>query len=474
MSVNVLPMDHYLRSVVPSEMTSSWSTAALQAQAVAARTFAAYQRAHVASGSLYDTCDSTACQVYKGRRGYSSTGTVSTYETTATTNAVVATSGLAMYYGGGLALTQFSASNGGRTVASSLAYQVSKTDPYDAVPSGSPSRWSTTIPVTKIESTYPSTGRLKALRITKRDGISTWGGRISSVAIIGASGSTTVTGDAFRTAMGLRSVWWTVTSAPAVSAASFPKDLDGNSLGDVLAVDPSGRLELLSGNGKGGFTAKVIGSGWGGVGLVTNAGAWDGDNRHDVLARSSGTLYSYPSNGKGGFFPPVAVSSGWAGTDLLTSPGDFDGNGHTDLLSRTASTGELRLHRGNGKGGIFGSSVIGPGWNAFRLIAAGGDLTGDGKQDVVAVRSSDGTMVIYPGTGTGWFSAPVPVSGSWAGYTAMAGPGDVTGDGRDDLVARRASDGALVVFAGNDLGHLTPSSVASGTTTWASWTRWTP
>ena len=85
MSVNVLPMDHYLRSVVPSEMTSSWSTAALQAQAVAARTFAAYQKAHVASGSLYDTCDSTACQVYKGRRGYSSTGTVSTYETTATT-----------------------------------------------------------------------------------------------------------------------------------------------------------------------------------------------------------------------------------------------------------------------------------------------------------------------------------------------------------------------------------------------------
>ena len=292
--------------------------------------------------------------------------------------------------------------------------------------------------------------------------------------IIGASGSTTVTGDAFRTAMGLRSVWWTVTSAPAVSAAAFPKDLDGNTLADVLAVDPSGRLQLLSGNGNEDFTPKVIGSGWGAVGLVSNAGAWDGDNRHDVLARSSGTLYYYPSNGKGGFFPPVAIGSGWSGTDLVTGAGDFDGNGHTDFLARTSSTGELRLYRGNGKGGAAGSVVIGPGWNAFRLIAAAGDLTGDGRPDIVAVRASDGTMLVYPGTRTGWPSAPVTVAGSWSGYTAVTSPGDVTGDGRDDLVARRGSDGALVVFAGDDRGHLTQSSVVSGTATWASWSRWTP
>ena len=38
MSLNLLPLDEYLRSVVPSEMPASWPRAALEAQAVAART----------------------------------------------------------------------------------------------------------------------------------------------------------------------------------------------------------------------------------------------------------------------------------------------------------------------------------------------------------------------------------------------------------------------------------------------------
>jgi hypothetical protein len=41
-------------------------------------------------------------------------------------------------------------------------------------------------------------------------------------------------------------------------------------------------------------------------------------------------------------------------------------------------------------------------------------------------------------------------------------------------VARRTSDGALVVFAGNDMGALTQHSVVAGTATWAAWTHWTP
>ena len=183
------------------------------------------------AGSAYDLCDSTACQVYKGLAGYTSSGTLVPHEYTASTAAVTATTGLGVFYGGAPAFTQFGSSNGGQTVASSLAYQVSKADPYDNVPSGSSSRWTTSLSISKLERAYSTIGTLKALRIDKRDGINAWGGRISSVTIIGSAGSKTVTGDSFRSSMGLRSTWWTVTSPPATSAASWPKDLDGNEPG---------------------------------------------------------------------------------------------------------------------------------------------------------------------------------------------------------------------------------------------------
>jgi hypothetical protein len=48
----------------------------------------------------------------------------------------------------------------------------------------------------------------------------------------------------------------------------------------------------------------------------------------------------------------------------------------------------------------------------------------------------------------------------------------VTGDGRDDVVARRASDGALLVFAGTDMGTLGAGSTVAGTSAWATWTTW--
>jgi SpoIID/LytB domain protein len=474
MTLSVLSLNYYLQSVVPSEMPPSWSRAALEVQAVAARTFALREKSQKGSGALYDTCDSTVCQVYKGLAGYSSTGVVTPYENAATTAAVTATSGIGLLYGGAPALTQFSSSNGGQTVDSPLSYQVSKADPYDAVPSGSPSRWTTSLSVSRIEDAFPNTGTLRALRIDKRDGISQWGGRIRSITVIGSAASSTVSGSAFRTALGMRSTWWTVTSAPTKSAASFPKDLDGNRLADLLAVDGSAQLRLLSGNGSQGFSARVMAKAWGQVRLISNVGSWDGDNRHDVVERDAGTLYYHPGNGAGGFFPRIRISSGWDSVNLVTGPGDFDGDGHTDLLARTNTYGQLKLYRGDGKGGVAGTLLVGSGWNAYRLVVAPGDLTGDNRPDVLAVRASDNAMLLFPGTGTGAIGSPAGVAGSWGGYSALLGLGDMSGDGKDDLVGRRSSDGALVLIHGNDDRTLTPGAVVPGTATWAPWTRWAP
>jgi SpoIID/LytB domain protein len=471
MTLSVLSMNYYLQGVVPSEMSASWPATALQVQAVSARTFAAYEAAHQPAGSAFDVCDSTSCQVYRGLAGYTASGTLVPHEYSTSTAAVTATSGLGVFYGGAPALTQFGSSNGGQTVASSLAYQVSKADPYDNVPPGSTSQWTTSLSISKIEGAYPTTGTLKALRIDKRDGLNAWGGRISSVTVIGSAGSKTVTGTSFQSAMGLRSTWWTVTSAPAKSAASFPRDLDGNGLVDLLAVDTGGTLRLLSGGGVGAFTAKSMGSGWGSRALIADVGAWDGDNRHDVVEREAGTLYYHPGNGAGGLYARVAISSGWDTINLLAGAGDMDRDGYTDFLARTTG-GQLKVYRGNGKGGVLSTIYIGSGWNSYSLVLSPGDLTGDGRLDVLAVRTSDDAMLLFPGTGTGTVGTPAPVSGAWAGYSKFIGPGDVTGDGRDDVVARRTADGALVVLEGNDMGALAPGSTVAGTATWATWTTW--
>lgn len=473
MTLSVVSMNYYLQSVVPSEMPPSWSPAALEAQAVAARTYAAYEMSHQAPGTPYDVCDSTSCQVYKGLAGYTASGTFVPHENPATTAAVRATSGLGVFHGGTVAFTQFGSSNGGQTVASSLPYQVSKADPYDAVPSGSSSRWTKDLSVSALERAYPTTGTFRALRLDRRDGINAWGGRTTSVTVIGSAGSKTVSGDSFRSAMGLRSTWWTVTSAPATSAPSFPKDLDGTERADLLAVDGSGALKLLSGNGSQAFTARTVATGWGSAGLVANVGSWDGDNRHDVLQRDAGTLYHHPGDGAGGFLARVAISSGWDTIDHVTGSGDMDGDGLTDFVARTTS-GQLKVYRGNGRGGVVSTIYLGSGWGAYRAIVAPGDLTGDRRPDVLAIRTSDDAMLLFPGTTGGRLGAGVAVSGSWGDYTAVMGSGDVTGDARDDVVARRASDGALVVFSGNDMGRLTLSTVVPGTATWGSWTRWAP
>ena len=130
-TVNTLPLDGYLWSVVPAESPPSWLGAALRSQAVAARTFAAYQRDRH-SADRWDICDTSACQVYRGRSS----------EAASTTAAVRATPNQIRTYGGRPILAQYSASNGGWTVAGPVPYQTAKADPYDAAGGANPSsRW---------------------------------------------------------------------------------------------------------------------------------------------------------------------------------------------------------------------------------------------------------------------------------------------------------------------------------------------
>src|SRR5262249_28307038 len=95
-TVNVLPIETYLRGVVGSEMPHAWGTAgggrgaaALRAQAVAARSYALVQNRY----SYAKTCDTQTCQVYAGaaqRNGVNGAVTMREYATTDTAVATTA------------------------------------------------------------------------------------------------------------------------------------------------------------------------------------------------------------------------------------------------------------------------------------------------------------------------------------------------------------------------------------------------
>jgi stage II sporulation protein D len=225
-----MAMEDYLRGVVPQESSPSWYPAALQAQAIAARTYAAQQRASASIWSTYDICDSSACQAFGGTRLRSATGSVTPVEYPQTDAAIAATAGQIRTYKDAPAFTQFSSSNGGFSVAGSQPYLVAKADPWDGAVTNPMHTWTATLPVSTIQANYPSVGKLQRLVITSRDGNGDWGGRINTVVLQGVDSlnratSVTTTGAALygirpfgAYSDGLRSTWWTITNGAPVSA----------------------------------------------------------------------------------------------------------------------------------------------------------------------------------------------------------------------------------------------------------------
>lgn len=111
-ALNVVSVQDYLKSVVPSEVFPDWPVEALSAQAIAARAYALRHRAIARSAAQnrnWDVDPTTCFQSYRG----------TTLEKPLTTQAVQNTDGLIVSYRGEVVETLFSAHSGGY-VASAL------------------------------------------------------------------------------------------------------------------------------------------------------------------------------------------------------------------------------------------------------------------------------------------------------------------------------------------------------------------
>lgn len=159
--INILPLEEYLRGVVPAEMPSSWHEEALKAQTLAARTYALRR---ISDKKIFDVYDSTLSQAYKGLSVVNDK----------VDNLIKATKGEVVTYNGGLADTVYSASAGGYTVDSTFAwggsdvpYLKGKPDPYDNSEYAT-YWWNVNITRDQISSAYPQVGVVLNVEITNK------------------------------------------------------------------------------------------------------------------------------------------------------------------------------------------------------------------------------------------------------------------------------------------------------------------
>jgi stage II sporulation protein D len=210
--VNDVALEQYLPGVVPVEMPPAWPAAALQAQAVAARSYAARRlRPNV---SFFDVPDDSTSQTYRGVLA----------EKPATNAAIAATAGIVLWSGSTIADTLFHSTGGGATESNENVYtsasgkRIARPVGYlrgapDRTPEGVPydatapyATWATrTYTRAQLSAWFAAdrrtnVGDLVALDLRDR-GIS---GRLVSVTLVGSLGSRTVSGEVFRAVFNAR------------------------------------------------------------------------------------------------------------------------------------------------------------------------------------------------------------------------------------------------------------------------------
>ncbi|MEV7417517.1 trypsin-like serine protease [Streptomyces sp. NPDC089919] len=250
---------------------------------------------------------------------------------------------------------------------------------------------------------------------------------------------------------GAYGVYAKVTSfAGPIRAQVYDADWSGNGVADLLARG-SASDSVFPFQTKAGSTVSLTRQGAWGTAATANLilqSDLDRDGTQDVVRRNTdGALY-WSHRPAGGAWTHTKVLTGWGTRRQVLAPGDVTGDDRPDLLSVTAS-GNLYAYPGKGDGTFGGGVLVGPGWSAYGMVRGHGDLTGDGKTDLVA-RDAAGILWLYPGTGaagTAAFAPRVKVGGGWNAYDRLVTVGDVSGDGRADLLARDPA-GTLWLYKG--------------------------
>lgn len=284
-------------------------------------------------------------------------------------------------------------------------------------------------------------------------------------------------------------------------------DFNGDGRNDVLARRMDGTLWFYAGTGsvsassKGYLGGVKVGDfGWEGFDTILGVGDFDSDGKPNLLARTpNGDLYLYSPTTAGRPGAARKIDFGWQVFDQLIAIRDFNGDGTNDLAGRKAD-GTLWFYANTGQAVLVNRQQIGVGWNIYDQILGTADSNGDGMADFVGIqpdgstyfyagtamrdqgynsarrignfgwdafdvllgtkdfngdgradllgRLPDGTLWFYPGTGDGAYGSPRKIGNfGWDSFDHLISPGDFTGDGKNDVLARKP-DGSLWLYRG--------------------------
>ena len=157
-------------------------------------------------------------------------------------------------------------------------------------------------------------------------------------------------------------------------------------------------------------------SGWNGMRVVADVGNWVGDINPDVMGiRDNGDLYLYKWRATpAGLYPGVRIGTGWNVYRQVFGIGDVTGDGRNDLLG-LRTDGSLWLYVGNGRGGFIGSGhKIATGFAGARAITAS-YFDNKAGMDLLTV-DSKGNLRLYSGTTRARFTYRGIIGTGWAGY----------------------------------------------------------
>ena len=239
--INYLKLEKYLKSVVGSEMPKEFPLAALQAQAIAARTYALKL---LGKNEVFDIHSTQASQVYLGLEA----------ETAKINRAVRSTSSLALFYENKLIEAVFHSSSGGRTENSGqvwkyqLPYLRSVID-YDQ--NSTKYRWSKKISSSELDKIFSDIGGLNSIQIKKKSNSD----RVLVIKLYGPNGTKNISGKNLRKNLKLLSNKFDVNlkfnHINLENKLNFDNKVVGNSALKPLPPIPTDYFLLVKGYGAG-------------------------------------------------------------------------------------------------------------------------------------------------------------------------------------------------------------------------------
>ncbi len=227
-AINYVDLEDYLYSVVGSEMPTSWPQAALQSQAVAARSYALYKRSRN-TNPLYDVDATTTFQVYKGLE----------QEAPSTIAAVDATTSQVATHNGQVIEAIFHSSSGGftenaRDVWSSDVPYLQGVEDYDH--SSPVFTWQETFSFEEFSEKIGDIGTVESIGTPQMTAL----GRVASIAIAGDEGTKTLRGRDVRSALRLRSTRFNI----ELSEATDTVKITGSGFGHGVGMSQWGARSL--------------------------------------------------------------------------------------------------------------------------------------------------------------------------------------------------------------------------------------